>query len=179
MSTINQLVSNSVVINITLGIIIFISSLILGKVVEKVLSTVLKKSRLEKVIEKSTSIKINIDKIISSLVAYLIYFFGVIMALTQIGIATTILNLLSGMILILVIIVIFLAFKDFIPNAAAGLLIHSKGFINEGDKIKIHDIEGKIIYLNLVETRVKTRKGDIIYIPNSRLTRYEVVKRKK
>lgn len=176
--TIQYITSNSLLLNSAIAITIFFASLIIGRIVGKVTENVMKHTRLNELLEKSTKLKINLAKIVSSLLTYMIYFFGTIMALNQFGIATTVLNIFSGAILILVLIFIFLAIKDFVPNMTAGLFIHSKGFLQEGDSIRLHDIEGKITYLNLVETRLQTKKGDIISIPNSRLIKYEVVKRK-
>lgn len=169
---------NSILLEIFVALTIIVGCLILGKIVGKVLEKFIKKVALNEIIFSSTKIKLNLDKTISTIVSYVIYFFGFVWALDYLGIASTVLNLLSGAVLILALILAFLAFKDFIPNMTAGIFIHAKGFLKEGDRIKLHDIEGKIIYLNLVETRIKTKSGDIIYIPNSRLTRYEVIKKK-
>ena len=45
----------------------------------------------------------------------------------------TILNMLSAAIIIIIIISIFLAIKDFIPNAFSGLFIYRNKFLMEGD----------------------------------------------
>jgi small conductance mechanosensitive channel len=101
------------------------------------------------------------------------------MALNQLGVTTTVLNILSGAILILILIVVFLGVKDFIPNMTAGLFVLSKGYLKVGDTIVINNIKGKITEINLVETKIITPEKDIMFIPNSRLTRYEVVKKKE
>lgn len=175
---ISAITDNSFLLEVFVALTIIVCCLILGKIVSKIISKVVLKTSLNDLIYSSTKLKLSLDKTLSTLVAYLIYFFGFIWALDYLGIASTVLNLLSGAILILALILAFLAFKDFVPNMTAGLFIHAKGFLKEGDRIKLHDIEGKIILLNLVETRLKTKSGDIIYIPNSRLTRYEVIKKK-
>lgn len=169
---------NRFLLEVFVALTIIIGCLILGKIIGKILAKFIKKIALNDIIYSSIKVRLRLDKTLSTIVSYLIYFFGFVWALDYLGIASTILNLLSGAILILALILLFLGFKDFIPNMTAGFFIHAKGFLKEGDLIKLHDIEGKIIYLNLVETRIKTKSGDIIYIPNSRLTRYEVIKRK-
>lgn len=174
---INAITNNNFILEVFIALTIVVGSLILGKILGRIVDKFLKKTSINKVVYDATKVRVNLDKIISTLVSYAIYLFGFIWALNYLGIASTVLNLLSGAILILALILAFLAFKDFIPNMMSGLFIHAKGFLKEGDVIKLHDIEGKIIYLNLVETRVKTKNGDIIYIPNSRLTKYEVIKK--
>ena len=142
-------------------------------------SNIIINSKINEAIEKSTSKKILVDKVLGGTLKYLVFFFGLIMALNQVGIGTTILNIISGAILILVLIITFLGLKDFIPNFTAGIFIHMKGFLAQGDRIRMNDIEGVIQNLGLVETAIKTKQHDTIYIPNSKLIMYEVIKRKK
>lgn len=176
--TIQYITSNSLLLNSAIAITIFFASLVIGKILGKITENIIKHTKINQILERSTNLKINIAKIVAAIVTYTIYFFGTIMALNQFGIATTVLNIFSGAILILVVIFIFLAIKDFVPNLTAGLFIHTKGFLEEGDIIKLHDIEGRITYISLAETRLKTKSNDIISIPNSRLIKYEIIKRK-
>jgi small-conductance mechanosensitive channel len=101
------------------------------------------------------------------------------MALNQLGLTTTLLYILLTIILVILVGFIILAFKDFIPNIVAGFMIHQKDKIKSGDKIKVKDIEGKVVHVNLVETRIITKKKDTVYIPNSMLTKNEVIILKK
>ena len=64
-------------------------------------------------------------------------------------------------------------------NMFAGLFIHQKRFIKEGDILKVDNTEGKVVHINLVETKIETKQGDIIYIPNSLLTKKTVMKLKR
>jgi small-conductance mechanosensitive channel len=164
-------------IRIVLGLLIFIVGLIIGKILGKIVEKLILNLGITEVIQKITTLSIKTEKIVAEIVSYVIYFLGFVMALNQIGITTTVLNILSGAVLVLVLIVIFLSVKDIIPNIVAGFLIHGKSLINEGDTIKIHDIEGKVIQTNLVETRIETQSKDIIFVPNARLVKYEVIKR--
>lgn len=174
-----NLTDGNFALQILIALIIFIFSLILGKILGRLIDKFCTKISLNQVFYDITKIKLNLNRILSSIVSYTIYFIGFVWSLNYMGIASTILNFISGFTLILVLILAFLSFKDFIPNLVSGFFIHSKGYLKEGDVIKLHDIEGKIIFLNLVETKVKTKEGDLIFIPNSRLTKYEVIKRKK
>ena len=71
-----------------------------------------------------------------------------------------------------------LAVKDFIPNFVAGLTLYQKRNIKPGEKILVNNIEGEILNISLLETKVRTRNGDIVYIPNSILTKHVVIKKK-
>jgi len=175
---IQNITQNSWLITTVLTITIFVAGLIIGKIVGKIVEKMLKKIQINEILSKNTSFKTKVDVIMGTIVAYIIYFFGFILALNQMGITTTVLNIISGAILILVLIVAFLGIKDFIPNMTAGLFILSKGYIKVGDTIRIHDIQGKITEINLVETKIITEAHDIMFIPNSRITRYEVTKKR-
>lgn len=168
---------NTALSRFAVALIILLIGLVLGKLLGKLISKLLKEFETDKIIKDAVRIKIPLTEIISSIVTYFIYFVAVIMALDNLGIATQVLNVVSIGVIIIIVLFIFLGIKDFIPNALAGIFLHKKKFLNEGDTITIDGIEGKIIYLNLVETRIQTPAGDIIYIPNSRLTKEKVVKR--
>ena len=161
------------------AVIILLIGFIIGRIVGRLLQKILKEVELNNIIKKAMHIKINVEEIISSFAVYFIYFITIIMALSQLGLTTTVLNMISAAIIIIIIISIFLGIRDFIPNLIAGIFIHRKGFVNEGDKIRVKDIEGRIVYINLLETRIKTKKGDVIYLPNTFLMRNQVVKIKK
>jgi small-conductance mechanosensitive channel len=163
------------------AIIILLIGFIIGKLLGKIIQRALHEIELNNLLQRATGIKISLEEIISSFITYFIYFITVIMALSQIGLTTTVLNMISAAIIVIIILSVFLGIKDFVPNMIAGIFIHQKRFINKGDRIKVKDIEGKIIHINLVETRIETKQKDIIYIPNSMLTKSEVtvIKKKK
>ena len=43
-----------------------------------------------------------------------------------------------------------------------------------GQVIKVKGMQGKIIQITLLETKIETKTGDIIFIPNSVLNKTEV-----
>jgi len=163
---------------LVVAVIIVLIGFIIGKIVGRLLQKILKEVELNNIIKKATHIKINLEEGFSLFATYFIYFIAIIMALSQLGLTTTVLNMISAAVIVVIIISIFLGIKDFVPNLISGIFIHRKGFVKEGDRIRVKDIEGKVIKINLVETRIKTKKGDVIYIPNTLLTRNEVVKLK-
>ena len=158
--------------------IIILIGFIIGRLLSKFTRKILKELELNSLFKKATGMKLKIEQTIATSIKYLIYFITLIMALDQLGITGIVLYLLAGAVFIILIISIFLSIKDFIPNMISGLSLHKKGFIKKGDHIRVKDIEGKITYISLLETRVETKKGDIINIPNSHLTKNEVIKLK-
>jgi len=170
---------NTTLSRFVVAFVILLIGLIAGKLLGKLIHKILKEIELDKTIKSAVNVKLPLTEIISSIVTYLIYFIAIVMALDNLGVATQVLNIISIGVIVILILFIFLGMKDFIPNAISGMFLHKKKFINKGDNIKIDDVEGKVIYINLVETRIKTESGDIIYIPNSQMTSKKVIKKKK
>jgi len=174
-----EITSSNFILKVAIALTIFSLGLILGKILGKTAQRFIKDSGIEDSIKSTTKIKINFSTFIGAIISYVIIFFSLVWALDILDIASTILNIFSGAILVLFLIVIFLGFKDFIPNATAGFFIHSKGTIQKGDKIRHQNIEGIIESTGIIETVIKTKEGDTIFIPNTRLTQYELIKKNK
>jgi small conductance mechanosensitive channel len=161
------------------AVIILLIGFVIGKILGKIVKNLLHSIEFNQIIKRATGIRISLEEGISVFVTYFIYFLFIIMALNQLGLTTVVLHMISGAILIIIIISILLSIKDFMPNMFSGLFIHRKRFINVGDVIKVENTEGKVVHINLVETKIETNKGDIIYFPNSLLTKNKVIKLKK
>ena len=164
---------------IIVTIIIILVGFIIGRIVGKITYRLLHEIGISQVIRKTTKIKISVEKIVSRFIVYFIYFATIIMALTNLGLSTTVLNIIVIAIIAIVIITLFFIIKDFFPNIISGIIIKQKSFIKEGDFIRVNNKEGRIDKINLIETTLKTKKGDIIYIPNSLLSKQEIIKLKK
>lgn len=171
-------VYSGVLVNLLLAVVILLIGFVVARMAAKITERVLGEIELNRLLKNSTRIDVSAEQFITSTVRYLIYFFVIIMALNQIGLTTTILYIISSAIILILIVSFILALRDFIPNMFAGLSIQKKGFITKGDRIHFRDVEGTIEYLNLVETRIKTDKGDIISVPNALLAKHEIVKKK-
>lgn len=161
------------------AIIILLTGLILGRLLGKFIQRILREVELNNIIKKSVGIKARLEETIALFVTYFIYFIAIVMALGHLGLETYILHIISAAVLLLIVLSIFLGIKDFVPNMIAGFIIQKKGSLKQGDYIKVREVKGKIIHLNLVETRVETKSGDIIYIPNSLMSKTEVRKLKR
>jgi len=164
---------------ILVAVIILFIGFIVGKVVGKLLEKGLKQVSLNKMIKEVSGIRISFEEMIAHFVMYFIYFISIVMALRHIGIATDILNILSAVVIVLIGVFILLSVKDFIPNIISGIVLHQKGTIKKGEVIEVNKIKGKIEAMTLLETKLKTKSGDIIIIPNSNLTKNEIIKKKK
>ncbi|MBT5021561.1 mechanosensitive ion channel [Candidatus Woesearchaeota archaeon] len=158
------------------AIVILLIGFILGRFLGKVVYKLLHSFQLNEGLNKLGGMQFQAEELAEGFTTYFIYFITVVMVLQQMGIATTILNMIAGAVILIIILSTFLGIKDFIPNAMAGLVIQSKKVIREGETIKVKGMQGKIIHISLVETKLETNEGDIIFVPNSVITRTSIIK---
>ena len=152
---------------IGMGLIIFILGLIVGRLMGRLAQKILREIEINRIIRKVTGLSFRIDSIIASIVRYAILFIFGIWALDAIGLGDIVFNIVAGVIIVIIILSIVLGIKDFVPNAMAGLFIHLKNIIRKDEKIMCQGVEGTVLDVDLVETKIKTDKGDILFIPNS------------
>lgn len=158
------------------AVVVLLAGFIIGKILGRLLYKVLHSFEINNNLHKLTGVTMKVEEISESFLTYFVYFITIVTVLQQIGLATTVLNMIAGGIMIILILSTFLGIKDFIPNAIAGIMIQNKKVIKEGETIKVKGMQGKITGITLVETKIETKKGDIIFIPNSALTKTEIIK---
>ena len=161
-----------------IAVVILLVGFIIGKVVGRLVQKVLHELELDTILKKM-GLKITLESASGMIVSVLIYFIAIVMALNQLGLTTVILYIIIGGAILLILVSTILAVKDFIPNLIAGFFVHKKGYFQEGNKIKVKGLEGKIKKISLIETEIETNKKDIIFIPNSLLVKTAVLVRKK
>lgn len=163
---------------LTLAVIILLIGFIIGKLAGRLMQKILHQFEVDVAFKKAAGIKVTIEGIIGSIITYFIYFIAVVMALNQFGLTTQVLYIVSISVIVFVIVALLLAIKDFVPNFFAGFFIFRKGIINVGDRIKLKNIEGKVIEVGLVETKVETKNKDHIFIPHSEMIKSELTVKK-
>ncbi|MBW2996359.1 mechanosensitive ion channel [Candidatus Woesearchaeota archaeon] len=173
-----DIIFSQIFTKIIVAIIILLIGFVIARIVGKLLQRFFHEIELNKILEKA-GVKIKLETVLSNIATYFIYFVTIIWALNSMGLTTTILNMVSAAFLVLIIISIILAIKDFVPNLISGLLIHRKNIIKVNDKVKIDNVKGTVKKISLIETEVKTSSGDTIYVPNSTITKKAVLVKKK
>jgi small-conductance mechanosensitive channel len=156
------------------SIVLLLIGFILGKIIGRLIYKLLHSFEVNEAFHALSGVTLKIEEIAETFTTYFIYFVTVIVVLQQIGLVSTILHMIAAGIIILIILSTFLGIKDFIPNAVAGFFIHSKKEFRVGQRIKVKGMLGKIIEISLIETKIETKNGDIIFIPNSVLNKTEV-----
>jgi len=164
---------NQTFINIVAAIAILLIGLVLGRFIGKLIQKILNSLEIDKLL------KIPLEEFIGSVIKYGIYVIAIIFALDQIGIAKIVVYLILIIMLIILIGYIIFSFKSFVSNFISGFILHKRGNIKVGDKIKVKNIEGKIIELNLSETKLRTKNNDILIVPNSIIQKNILLKKKK
>ena len=112
---------------IILSTIILLVGFILGILAKKFIYRILKEIELNTIL-KVIGIHSDLEKWISSIISYLIYF---------------------------------------IPNFVAWIILQRKQHLKVGMKIEIKEIAGEIEKIGCLETEIRTKHDDILYVPNS------------
>ena len=172
-----NLQSEGFLIKIIAAIAVLLIGLIAARIISKIVKKILHELELNRILKEQAGVRLPVEEFISTLIKYLIYFIAIIWALAELGLQTVILYIILTVFLTILVSFIVLAFKDFIPNITAGFFIHQKNMIKKGDIIKVKDIEGKVIRINMIETTIKVN-GNTVYVPNSVLTKNEITKKK-
>ncbi|MFW5991410.1 MAG: mechanosensitive ion channel domain-containing protein [Candidatus Nanoarchaeia archaeon] len=165
--------------SIIISAIILLSGFVLGRILGRLLFKVLSEIELNKIFKLATGLNIKIDNILSKVVTYFIYFIFIMWALETLGLSLIIINILAGGVIILFIIAIVLGIKDFIPNIIAGVFIHIRGIVKEGDKVELDSIKGTVENVGLVETKLSSSSKDVLFVPNSVFIKTHAIKIKK
>lgn len=150
---------------IIIGIVILLVGFGLGILAKKVIHKILKEVALNRVFSK-VGFTADLESILSNIVSFFIYLITIVFFLNQLGIASIVLYLIVGAILMLFILTVLVGLKDVIPNFFAWILIQRKGKIKEGYTVNVKEVYGKVEKVGYLETEIKTENGDHLYVPN-------------
>jgi len=161
-------------------LLIIFTGIIIGKILGRIVRKFLKELDFDVFIKKSFNFKHATNKI-SSLISWIIYVAALLVALNNVGLTTTVFNVLFSVVIITVAISLLIGLKDLIPNFIAGLSLKKDDKLKEGFFIEVDGSKGKIISLGFVETILKNSKGEEIILPNYFLknNRVKIIKRKE
>ena len=167
-----------IVNTIVAAILILVIGIILGNIVSKLVKRLLKELEVGRVL-KEQKVKFPLEEFLASLFKYVIYAVALIWALTQLKLQIIVLYIILGIILLILVSFIILAFKDIIPNFVAGIIIHLKQKVKKGDYIIIDNTEGKVQEVDMQETKIKTKEGDLVLYPNSLILKHKITIKRK
>lgn len=119
--------------------------------------------------------KQNIDKgkryTLVKLIKYFLYTLGLVMSLEQIGINVNVLIAGSAALLVGV----GLGLQNIFNDVVSGFVILFEGVIRVGDIVEFDGIIARVIRIDIRTSKVVTRKGIYLIVPNSKITSNNVV----
>jgi small-conductance mechanosensitive channel len=164
---------------LVVAIILLLIGFVIGKVIGRLIQKALQEVELNKMVRHTVGLRLRLEQIISGFVTYFIYFVSVVMALEVMNLRSIIVYLISGGVILIIILSVILGIKDFMPNFFAGLTLHRKGLLKEGDKVKFENVRGVIIDFTLNDVKIEAKNGDVIFVPNAQFLKSKFVKLKK
>jgi len=172
-------VLNPVLNKLVAATVVILVGFAVGKLLGKLVKRMLHELRVDKTFQEATKWNFSVENFLAGFASYFTYFVAAIMGLDKLGVTSTVLNVVAGVVMLIILVSLLLAIKDFIPNVVAGWIINAKKEIKKGVKVKVRGVEGFIQEVNLLETKIVTRKGDLILIPNSVFLKQETVLKKQ
>jgi small-conductance mechanosensitive channel len=160
------------------AIIIILLGFIIGKLLGKLVQKLLLDMKFNNIVKNAIGFKVSASEFIGRLITTISYIISIFIALLQLGITATIFQILLGLLFILVLVTMYIELVHFFPNFLANVFLVRRDLVKEGDMIRIGTVAGKVMEVNLTETMIEAKNGDIIYVPNE-LLRKNLFQRKK
>ena len=160
------------------AVVLILTGLILGRIGARFTQKMLSEINCNETVKSIVGRKIPFEELSALGMRYFIYIVFAILALNQLGLTIFIVQVIAVAILLAVLISMLLSIRDFIPNFLAGIRLQSNELLKEGDTISTGDLKGRVQKINLTDTFVRTKAGDLLCVPNSFLLK-QTLKRQK
>lgn len=154
-----------VVSEIIVALIVLLIGFIVGKLIGKTAHWVLRTVNINKYWKELTGINWRIDAAVSGILTGSVYFIVIIMVLNIVGLSAVIAKILGFGVMIIILISLLLAWKDFIPNYVDGLRLYKR--LKVKDEISIEDMKGTVEEITWTDIKIVTENGDHVYIPHT------------
>ncbi len=154
-----------IVSDVVVALIVLLIGFIAGKLIGKTTHWMLRTLDINKYWKDLTGMNWRIDAAVSGILSGLIYFIVVVMVLNVLGLSAIIAKILGFGIMIIIVISVILAGKDFIPNYIDGLRLYKR--LKVKDVIIIDEMKGTVEEITWTDTKILAENGDHLYIPHS------------
>jgi len=128
--------------------------------------------------DRLKGIKLPEISLLSTFVKYSIFYLAALIALGQVGVATSALLVLLAAYLFGIVFIAGLAFKDLLTSGVAGMYLLLTQPYNIGDEVIIDDREGIVQELTVFVTRIESDDAEYI-VPNRRALETGVVRKRR
>ena len=135
----------------------WLTTRIVGSVISKALGLVSPKMALQ----------------VRRIVSFMIWLIGIIATLDQLGLDTALLLMIIAMVGLVAI----AAYRDILPNMASYDLMTTYDLFKIGDWIEVEEHFGRVVNITWMNTVLLTRDNEMVYIPNSKIVRSDLVNR--
>lgn len=136
--------------------------LIVGKFLGVLVARTLYEIGVDELTE-SIGIKFFFSKAAGTLVSFVFYIWGTIVALSQLGLTTIITAILFIIIALLVFFSTLLGTKDLVLNFFAGIGLR-KGYLKQ-DYLSVGKTRGKIISVGRTRLKIRTQENEVLMVP--------------
>lgn len=158
--------AGSLLNQVAIGIVILIAGLALGLLVKKITFRILQEFEVDRIMN-TLGFAYNTEWWISSLLSYAIYIVTAILFLDQLGIRLAVMYALVAGILLLAILTVVVGLKDILPNFRGWIYLRRQKLLRTGHQIKLPEVAGIVQRIGYLETEIKTRKGEVLHLPNA------------
>lgn len=164
------------VYTILTAVVILLIGFIGGTIARNVLNKILREIEADRATRKM-GLRFSVETGIGPLVGYVIYVITVIVFFNHLGLASYILYLIAGVVLLLVVLTAALWLREIIPNSLAGFSIQKKHRLVPGKHLQIDSLQGTIKNVHLAEIELKTKSGDVLHVPWLLLKKAKTIQR--
>ncbi len=171
-SFILKLQESTLIENSAIAGIVVIVGILAAHLFSRIVSIVLLKSGLLEKLKKR-GMK-NPAWIVETGIRYAVYVAAFYFALQRLKLFEPVFSIALIVIGTITAIILILEFKDFIVNFVSGVIVIGRNQFKVGDVIRLGDLEGKVKEITVNETKIVTKKDDLIVIPNYFIMRSKV-----
>ena len=156
--------------NIATAIIIILVGFMIGKLIGILLDKLFFQIQLNEFFSRVLKRKFaNLSRNLSDVVSFIIYAGSLIWALATMEILKFVLLALLYLAILIAIGALMLSLIDLLPNFISGIIIRNRNLIENGKKIRTTGVFGTVEKSGLLHTKIITKKGDVIFIPNQNI----------
>lgn len=164
--------------NLIIAVLTLLLGVLIGRILGRILSRSLHAFDVDKTLNKAIGSKISIENIAEVGVAHLTVFLFLIISLNLLGLTSWAIWGIAILVAVFGIVYLCLTLKDLIPNLVSGLILQRRGLPKLGQHLKIGTVVGKVVAHNLIETKLKTKKGDVISLSSRQVLKSPITKLK-
>lgn len=151
---------------VIVAIVILLVGLALGILAKKLVHRFLKELQVNQS-RARVGITIDLESGISTLASYIIYIITVVLFLDQLKIRTFVIYGVVVGLLLLFLLSFAVGIRNIFPNFKGWLKIRKDVKMKVGKKINVNGISGIVEKIKIQETILKTKRGDLLRVPNS------------